>query len=417
MDNVSTYTLRDYQIEGVAAALYNFSHYRDPFLLVAATGAGKSLMIADICYRLDEPVLVICPSKELLEQDHDKMLSYGITDIAKYSASVGIKEVAKYTFATIGSIYKKPELFTRFRHFIIDECHLVDPKSMNGRYAQFFAAIDKPRVMGLTATPYRLTQKTFKKNNKLYYTSCLKMVNRIWPYFFKKIIYKVEMADLIKRGYLCPIEYVREPVDMSGLSVNRSGSDYTPESLAQYWNEQRLNRLERALIYVDQNHKHSLTFCVDTEQAKRIQQRLSTHGLMLDIVTGETPTKERADTVAAFRRGETRHILNVGVFTTGFDVPELDCIVMARPTISLTLWQQIVGRGVRVDSNNPNKKLTVYDLTGVSDRLGRVETVRIAKETDGFRDKVVSELGDMTDTPLFTFVVKRRAKSLVAESK
>src|SRR6266498_2382770 len=417
MDNVSTYTLRDYQIEGVAAALYNFSHYRDPFLLVAATGAGKSLMIADICYRLDEPVLFICPSKELLEQDHDKMLSYGITDIAKYSASVGIKEVAKYTFATIGSIYKKPELFTRFRHFIIDECHLVDPKSMNGRYAQFFAAIDKPRVMGLTATPYRLTQKTFKKNNKLYYTSCLKMVNRIWPYFFKKIIYKVEMADLIKRGYLCPIEYVREPVDMSGLSVNRSGSDYTPESLAQYWNEQRLILLERALIYVDQNHKPSPTFCVDSEDAARIKQRLSTHGLMLDIVTGETPTKERADTVAAFRRGETRHILNVGVFTTGFDVPELDCIVMARPTISLTLWQQIVGRGVRVDSNNPNKKLTVYDLTGVSDRLGRVETVRIAKETDGFRDKVVSELGDMTDTPLFTFVVKRRAKSLVAESK
>src|SRR5438477_4979334 len=100
----STYILRDYQKEGVAAALYNFKHYRDPFLLVAATGAGKSLMIADICYQLNEPVCVIVPSKELLEQDHDKMLSYGITNIAKYSASVGVKEIAKYTFATIASI-------------------------------------------------------------------------------------------------------------------------------------------------------------------------------------------------------------------------------------------------------------------------------------------------------------------------
>ena len=112
--------------------------------------------------------------------------------------------------------------------------------------------------------------------------------------------------------------------------------------------------------------------------------------------------------MAAFRKGRTKHILNVGVFTTGFDVPELDCIVMARPTISLTLWQQIVGRGVRMDPKRPDKKLTVYDLAGVSDRLGRVETVRIAKEADGFRDKVISELGDMTEIPLFTFVVRRR---------
>lgn len=405
---MNTYTLRPYQAEAVSVALRHFERYRDPFILQAATGAGKSLIIADICHKLDQPVLILQPSKELVIQNHDKLLSYGVTDISMYSASVGVKEINKYCYATIGSIYKKPELFRQFKHIIVDECHLVDPKNYSGRYNQFFAALGNPKIMGLTATPYRLCQKYFKQRGQLYYTTCLKMVNRIYPYFFKKIVFKIETGDLIKQGYLCPVEYKTAPNDLKGLKLNNTGADFTTDSLEAYWRvADRFKRLVTTLVDVNAHHPRSLTFCSSVRQASRLQLALRDARIDVSIVTGETPAKEREDIVAGFRRGHIRHILNVGVFTTGFDVPELDCIVIARPTMSLSLWQQMVGRGLRLDPNKADKQLTVYDLAGVNERLGRVETVRIVKEVDGFRDKVVTECGTATETALFTFLVKR----------
>jgi DNA repair protein RadD len=133
---------------------------------------------------------------------------------------------------------------------------------------------------------------------------------------------------------------------------------------------------------------------------------LSDMGVGAALITGDTPPGEREDTVDEFRRGEIKHLVNVGVFTTGFDVPELDCIVLARPTMSLALYYQMVGRGVRIDPNNPTKMLRVYDFAGCVCKLGRVETIKLAKE-DGWKDCVVSEVGRMDERPLFKFVVKK----------
>ena len=124
-----SYVLRSYQDEAVRKAIWFMHNYDNPFVVLMATGAGKSLVIAEICHRLNEPVLILQPSKEILEQNYQKLLSYGVEDIGIYSASKNRKEVAKYTYATIGSIYKKPELFKHFKYVIIDECHLVNPKN------------------------------------------------------------------------------------------------------------------------------------------------------------------------------------------------------------------------------------------------------------------------------------------------
>lgn len=402
------YELRDYQEESVRAGLWYFAKYRKPFVIQAATGAGKSIIIAELCHRLNEPVLILQPSKELLEQNYAKLKSYGIDDIAIYSASKKSKEIGKYTYATIGSIYKKPELFMHFKHVIIDECHQVNPKKLDGMYTSFLRAIGTMNVCGLTATPYRIDQKFYMKGGERLYTATLKMINRIPPFFFKKIIYKIETAELINKGYLSPIKYFVQDVSLEKLKVNTTGADFTVESLEEFWDSDKLQSIANAIEHINRERKMSLTFCSSIRQAWDIREILQDMGLPSEVVTSKTLADDRERIVAAFKAGELRHILNVGIFTTGFDVPALDNVVLARPTMSLALYYQMVGRGVRKDPGDPSKVLHVYDFAGVVDRLGRVETIKLAKEEDGFRDMIVSEAGVMTNKPLFTFKVKRK---------
>lgn len=406
----NSYTLRPYQDEAATEAVKNLMAYGKPFVIQAATGAGKSLIIAEVCHRLNQPTLILQPSKELLEQNYAKLESYGVDDIAIYSASLGQKEIAKYTYATIGSIYKKPELFKDFKYVIVDECHVVNPKNLSGMYTTFLNAIGCQNVCGLTATPYRLQQKFFKRGNELVYTSHLKMLNRIHPFFFKKIAYKIETDQLIEMGYLSPIVY-RTPEDVSydELQVNTTGRDFTEESLERFWNEARMRKLASVIQKIDEHCQRSLIFCSSLRHAGRTQQLLEAIGIPSAIVSGKTPKIEREKLVARYRAGEFKHMINVGVFTTGFDVPELDCIILARPTMSLALYYQMVGRGVRKDPERPDKVLRVYDLAGVSSKLGRVETIKLAKE-DGWKDMVVSEVGRMDEKPLFEFIVKNKEK-------
>lgn len=404
------YQLRPYQQEASDIAVRMMQKGNKPFVIQAATGAGKSLIIADICHRLDAPVLILQPSKEILEQNYNKLVSYGVTDVSMYSASMNSKKIAKYTYATIGSIYKKPELFMHFKYVIIDECHGVNPKNEMGMLTSFLKAINCNSVCGLTATPYRIVQKYITEGTDLYYTASLKMINRIHPFFFKSIAYKIETADLIEQGYLSPVKYFVETVDTSRLRPNSTGADFTTESLEYFWNEKRLRRIAQAVQYSDKNHKRSLVFCSSIKQATNALELARGLGVGAEIVTGKTPMKEREQIIADFRAGKIKHLLNVGVFTTGFDVPELDCVILARPTMSLALYYQMIGRGVRLDPADATKVLKVYDLSGTVEKLGRVETIRVQREAGGFRDEVWTEAGRADECALFKFFVKNRPK-------
>jgi DNA repair protein RadD len=406
--------LRDYQEKATSIAVSAFLKEKNPFILVLATGAGKSHVIAEICHRVNDKVLILCPSKEILEQNKAKMHAYGYTDITAYSASVGEKKLGRYTFATIGSVYKTPELFMDYNYVIIDECHGVDPKNQTGMLTSFLREIHCEHVLGLTATPYRITQLyTRDQWGNLKATASLRMINRIGRTpFFKKILYKIETGELIARGFLAPIDYYIDNVDLSELVVNTTGADFTTASMDRYWkSKRRLLRIIQAVEYSHQKNKRTLIFCSSIKQATTVQKNLLERGLDVPMVTGKTPLKDRETIINNFRSGKIKHLLNVGVFTTGFDVPELDCIVMARPTMSLALYYQIIGRGVRLDPTAPNKRLQVYDLVGVVERLGRIETIKVQTEKGGFRDEVWSEVGRMDNKELYSFRITPKEKN------
>lgn len=375
--------------------------------------SGKSLVIAGIAHQLNEPTLILQPSLELLVQNYEKMQSFGIDDVKIYSASAGVKEIGQYVMATIGSIYKKPELFKQFKHIIMDECHLYDSKNVTGMLSSFIKAIGCNSVCGLTATPYRIVQKYTKdEHNNLFYTAHLKCITRIYPFFFRSIDYKIETQELIDMGYLSPVKYYVDNPDTSRLKLNSTGRDFTDESMNKFWDDTKLRRIAQAVEYADKHHKCSLTFCSSILQANRAVSLVRGLGVACEVIDGKTPKKERERLVGAYKRLEIKHLFNVGVFTTGFDAPMLDCIILARPTMSLALHYQIVGRGVRLDPTNKDKVLSVYDLCGTTRRLGKVESIRVQTEKGGFRDEVWSNGVRMDEQPLFRWLVKNIPKNV-----
>lgn len=366
-----SFILRDYQQKASDAAVNFFqSSWDKNGILVLPTGAGKSLVIADIAHRLNDYVLIFCPSREIVEQNFQKLCSYGILDCSIYSASFNSKEINRITFATIGSVKNHPELFRHFKNIIIDECHGVNPAE--GMYKTFLSML-KCKVLGLTATPYRLYSNMSGSE--------LRFITRTRPRVFSEVIYHEQISTLLSRGYLAKLEYYQvKTIDVSKLQVNSTGADYTDKSVKQAYVTcgfmgKLMNVIER-LLRVDR--PNILVFTRFVDEARYVVDKLN--GLA-EIVTGDTPKKEREEILRAFKSGEIRVIANVGVLTTGFDFPELSTIVLARPTMSLALYYQMVGRAIRP---HPSKTCSwIVDIADNYRRFGKVEDLKIVDGGNG----------------------------------
>lgn len=372
------YKLRDYQQQASDAAIRFFKDTKSKknAIMVLPTGSGKSLIIADIAARLNGYVLVFQPSREILEQNFKKLCSYGVMDCSVYSASLNSKDVSRITFATIGSVINHPELFTHFNYVIIDECHLVNPKE--GMYKEFLMML-KCKILGLTATPYRLSSSRD-------FGSMLKFITRTRPCVFSDVIYHVQISTLLDMGYLAKLNYYQmNPVGWNelNLKVNTTGADYTDKSVVREY--ERIDfygflvSIVRRLMNPKSGGKRKgiLIFTRFLKEAQRLTQ--SVPGTA--IVSGDTPKKEREEILEAFKSGRIPVVANVGVLTTGFDYPELDTIVMARPTMSLALWYQIVGRAIRP---HPDKEAGwIVDLCGNIKRFGEVKDLRLVNGGNG----------------------------------
>jgi len=377
--------LRDYQkaASDKAVAFFKDKNKKSNGVMVLPTGAGKSIVIADIAHRLNDYVLIFCPSREIVEQNFKKLCSYGILDCSIYSASFNSKEISRITFATIGSVKNHPELFTHFKNIIVDECHLVNPKE--GMYKDFFEAV-KCKVLGLTATPYRLSSSRD-------FGSMLKFITRTKPHVFSEVIYHVQVSTLLDMGYLAKLNYY--PMDKElkkyngnefkecNLKRNSTGADYTDRSVQKEYERidfyGYLVHIVQRLMNPKAGGKRNgiLVFTRFLKEAERLTWSIPGTA----IVSGDTPKKEREHILEAFKAGEISVVANVGVLTTGFDYPELDTVVMARPTMSLAMWYQIVGRAIRP---HPSKECGwIVDLCGNIKRFGEVSDLRLFDSGNG----------------------------------
>ena len=368
------YQLRDYQQQASNAAVNTFESSKGRNgILVCPTGSGKSLIIADIASRIDSALLVLQPSKEILEQNYEKYISYGMKDAGLYSASVGCKEIKRVTFATIGSVMSKMDDFKHFRYVLIDECHNVQPKG--GMYKTF---IDDTKrvVIGLTATPYRLHRDGFG--------GCqLKFITRTRPRVFSDVLFHVQINDLLAKGFLAKLNYYDLTcIDLSKVKSNSTGSDYDDASLyREYQRSSYMERLEATVrrLMKPKNgipRKGILVFTRRVLEAEMLSEKIECSA----VVSAETSKKDREDILKRFKCGEIKVVINAQTLTTGFDYPELDTVVMARPTKSLALWYQCVGRAIRPSKN---KEGWIIDLCGNIKRFGKVEDLKLCKDERG----------------------------------
>ena len=358
------YTLRTYQQEAVDRTLNYFRKRRDPAVIVLPTGAGKSLVIAELAKIAIGRVLVLAHVKELVEQNHLKYESYGL-HAGIYSAGLNQKDSEqKVIFGSIQSVAKaKDAFFKDFTLVVIDECHRVglEPDS---QYAKVITQLklNNPRIciLGLTATPYRLGL------GWIYNYALRGELKTQEQRFFKHCIYDLPLEYMISNQYLTPPVQLDIPVTSYDFSeLIEGGNAYTMAQLEEALHQQRrlTPLIIKNIIDITESDQRQgvMIFSSTVKHAQEIMDHLPTGQARL--VVGTTELSERDQIVHDFKQKAFKYLVNVSVLTTGFDAAHVDVIAILRPTESISLYQQIVGRGLRLDTDK--KDCLVLDYTGM----------------------------------------------------
>jgi DNA repair protein RadD len=366
--------LRDYQQKAIDD-LYKWfgdGNQGNP-CLVLPTGSGKSHIVAALCKDAlqnwpETQVLMLTHVKELIEQNAEKMRQHWPNaPMGIYSASMRSKELGQpITFAGIQSIHKRAHEIGHIDLVIIDECHLVSHKNEGGYrklLGDLLAINPAMRVIGLTATPYRLGHGLITDK----------------PALFDGLIESITIPELIFKGFLATL---RSKVTKSKLNtdgVHKRGGEYIESELQDAVDTDEQNHaVVREVISLAGDRKAWLFFCTGVDHAKHIAEVLISNGIAAGCVTGDTPKKEREEMLKAFKTGQLRALTNANVLTTGFDYPDIDLVAMLRPTMSPGLYVQMAGRGLRPKSHTDH--CLVLDFAGVVATHGPITAVQPPKK-------------------------------------
>ncbi len=382
------YKLRNYQQEAVENTLQYFKKCRDPAVIVLPTGAGKSLVIAELARIAKGRVLVLAHVKELVEQNHLKYESYGLK-AGIYSAGLNKKDSQqKVIFGSIQSVAKAEDsFFDDFTLLVIDECHRVslDTDTQYGKVIKNLRKQNKDIcILGLTATPYRLG------TGWIYNYSHRGLIQTSEVRFFKHCVFELPLEYMIAHQYLTPPVKVDIPVTCYDFSeLTESGRPYSMSQVEEILKQQRrlTPLIVKNIVDITESYdrKGTMIFSSTVNHAKEILESLPEGEGR--IVIGETEEGERDRIIDDFKKKKFKYLVNVSVLTTGFDAPHVDVIAILRPTESISLYQQIIGRGLRL--NEAKKECFVLDYTGmghniyapeIGDKKPAKESVEVAVE-------------------------------------
>ena len=361
-----SFRLRPYQSRLVESGLKYFrGKSNKPSILVSPVGSGKSIVISEIASSLKGDTVVFQPRESLLRQNVDKINKYGINP-SICSASMGQFEVGELTYSTIGTAVNRLELFNGVKNVIIDECHFVSPAN-NTMYKKFLNYIKADKVLGLTATPFRTKTSS--------YGSRLCVLNRTKPKVFKDILEVVQIKEMVQGQYWA--EYEIEQHDFGIDSVLdkefKSRLDYSPEIIknAIDYLEIRPKVVERIKALNKEGYKNILVFCKSLAEVDYYLNNIE--GSV--AVSSENNKKENNKALRDFESRTANVLVNCEMLTTGYDCPQIDAVVFARPTRSFTFFYQMFGRGIRI---HPEGKPCLFvDFVNNVKRFGDLRDFKI----------------------------------------
>lgn len=394
--------LRPYQQEAVDSIYKFFAEKEEGNPVVAMpTGTGKSLVIAGFIEGVikrwpGQRIMMLTHVKELIEQNAEKMQQvWPQAPLGIFSAGLKSKTTGMpITFAGIQSAARAALMFGRIDLVIIDECHLVSPNAQTS-YQNFIAILKEInpslRVIGLSATPYRLGLGMITDGG-----------------IFTDVCYDITGMSafnrLLDEGYLSPLIPKRTALQLDVSGVGSRGGEFIESELQQAVNKDEITRaaLTEALVATE-DRCSGLVYTTGIDHTESVTAELIARGELATCVHSKIPAGERDQRIADFRAGKYRIMVNAGILTTGFDHPPLDFIIILRPTSSTGLWVQILGRGTRplyapgydlstsqgrLDAMAASNKQNclVLDFAGNSARLGPINDPVIPKKSKGGGD-------------------------------
>jgi DNA repair protein RadD len=348
--------LRYYQQEAIDS-VYNKGY--NSGIIACPTGTGKSVIIAELVNKSKGNTIIFQPTREILMQNFHKYLNYS-QDCSIFSASLNKKELSGAIFSTIQTANNYLHLFKDVETIIIDECHLA---SSYGIYGNFIEKVKPKKIIGLSATPFRTENYQ------------LKMLTRIRGGIFDKFFYIYQNRQAMNDGYWCSLKY--------GFNYNYDRDELHKTATAKDFREQdimnlnlKMNLYEQVANVVNNTaNKHILVFVSTIKECVVFTKFLQEKNISCMMVYGKNTKKEREVILKSFEDGKIRVLINVGVLTTGYDFPELDCVMLCRPTKSLNLYIQMVGRVLRTHPNKDHG--IVYDFCGNVKEFGKVEDIEL----------------------------------------
>lgn len=380
--------LRDYQADSIDATYQWFADGRGNPLIVAPTGAGKSVILAEFIRRAltdyaGTRIIAITHVKELIEQNCKALLRlWPQAPAGIYSAGLGMRQTRKaVTFAGIQSVHRKADAFGHIDLLIVDECHLI-PRSSGTMYTRFIEALrdinPHLKVIGLTATPFRLDSGRLDAGKNA---------------LFDGIAYDIPIPMLVERGYLAPLISKSPSFNLDTKGLHTRGGDWIESEMDAKFNTESVTRAAVGeIIQLGHDRRSWLLFCISVDHAVNVRDELRRNGITAEVVTGSTPTQERARILSDFKHGRIRAVTNVNVLTTGFDAPATDLLAFLRPTQSLGLYMQMAGRAMRTAPGKENG--LVLDYAGNVMRHGPVDAVNV-QDAPGRAKDPDAEKGDI----------------------
>lgn len=377
--------LRDYQQEAVDAV---FSYWeRAPStperpaspLIVMPTGSGKSPTLGETTRRLVQDfgcrVLIATHRAELITQDAKAVRSiWPMAPVGIYSAGLNRKEIDQITICGVQSMVRGVSKLGHIDVVIIDEAHLLSPEdatSYQRMIADLRATNPDMRVLGYTATPYRLGQGYLTEGENALFTA---------------VAYDVDVKRLIRDGWLSPVVtgYVREQINLTDVAI-RAG-EFAAKDLEMACDVDKINGIVADDVKgaLDGGRTSAMVFGTSVAHAKRLRNEMQMRGVSCDVITGETERGVRDEIIGRFKARALSCLASCDVLTTGFDAPVVDVLALVRPTMSPSLYVQMVGRGMRLADGKTDCLL--LDYGGNIARHGPIDDVRVkpkGKKNDG----------------------------------
>lgn len=335
--------LRDYQEQSIQAVLDHVQQGHKRLGISLATGSGKTVIFTQLIDRIEPPnesimqTLVLVHRRELVEQAAKHCsLAYPSKSIEIEMGNSHASGAADITIASIQSIMSgdRIEKFdaSRFKLILVDEAHHIVALQYL-KVLKYFGLRPlehkAPVLVGVSAT--------FSRNDGVELGAAI-----------DHIVYHKDYIDMIDSGWLADLVFTTVKSNVDLRRVRSSGGDFQIGSLSRAVNTNEANEIiVQAWKHRIGERKSTLVFCVDKAHVASLTNTFCAHGIAAEYVTSDTPRQTRTERLDKFKRGDMAVLLNCGVFTEGTDVPNIDCVLLARPTKSRNLLVQMIGRGVR----------------------------------------------------------------------